>query len=71
MLLTLCVSLIPPQFVFLTFWGIFAIDRELVYPANMDLYIPVTLNHYWVRPPLQSLLVAANSGYLGSLESSV
>ena len=52
-----CISLIFLQFVFLTFWGIFAIDRELVYPANMDLYIPVALNHYWVRTPLSTLIV--------------
>ena len=53
-----CISLLFLQFVFLTFWGIFAIDRELVYPSNMDLYIPVALNHYWVRMPLSALIVA-------------
>ena len=63
-----CISLLFLQFVFLTFWGIFAIDRELVYPANMDLYIPVALNHYWVRMPLSTFIVVTQ---VGSSASSV
>lgn len=27
------------------FWTVFAIDRELVYPSMMDLYIPNLMNH--------------------------
>jgi hypothetical protein len=28
-----------------TFWGLYAIDRELVLPAAMDPYFPGWLNH--------------------------
>nr|XP_026696266.1 androgen-induced gene 1 protein [Ciona intestinalis] len=31
--------------VFTTFWAIFLIDRELVYPAHLDKIIPVWMNH--------------------------
>uniref|UniRef100_H2ZJX3 Uncharacterized protein n=1 Tax=Ciona savignyi TaxID=51511 RepID=H2ZJX3_CIOSA len=31
--------------VFTTFWGIFYVDRELVYPAALDEIIPVWMNH--------------------------
>lgn len=27
------------------FWGIYAADRELIHPAELDEYIPVSLNH--------------------------
>lgn len=36
------------QFVVLTFWGIYAIDRELVYPKALDKVIPSWLNHIMV-----------------------
>ncbi|KAK2718392.1 androgen-induced gene 1 protein-like isoform X2 [Artemia franciscana] len=32
-------------FVCVTFWGLFAIDRDLVYPTILDTFIPVWLNH--------------------------
>uniref|UniRef100_UPI00358E1CCE androgen-induced gene 1 protein-like n=1 Tax=Myxine glutinosa TaxID=7769 RepID=UPI00358E1CCE len=32
-------------FVVLTFWMIYAFDRELIYPTYLDLVIPVWLNH--------------------------
>ena len=40
-------SLIIPLCTLVTglFWAIFAIDRELVYPSIMDLYIPNLMNH--------------------------
>ena len=47
-LLVTVVSFVLFQFVFVSFWGIFAIDRELVYPLEMDNHIPVLLNHFWV-----------------------
>ena len=36
------------QFVVLTFWGIYAVDRELVYPKHLDKIVPVWLNHIMV-----------------------
>jgi len=30
------------------FWGLWAIDRELVFPAKLDEVIPVWANHMWV-----------------------
>ncbi|GLH15391.1 Androgen-induced protein 1 [Gryllus bimaculatus] len=33
------------QFVGLTFWGLYAIDRELVFPKALDPYFPSWLNH--------------------------
>ncbi|XP_063407800.1 androgen-induced gene 1 protein-like isoform X4 [Mytilus trossulus] len=32
-------------FVVMTFWGIYAVDRELVYPRALDKIIPPWLNH--------------------------
>ena len=40
------------QFVCITFWGIYAIDREYIYPAEVDEFIPQLLNHFWVRKQL-------------------
>lgn len=37
------------QFVAIAFWGIYAVDRELIYPARLDEHIPAILNHFWVR----------------------
>lgn len=34
-------------FVTFTFWGIYAINRELVYPAVLDQVVPTYLNHFW------------------------
>lgn len=33
------------QFVSFTFWGLYAVDRELVLPAVLDPYFPTWLNH--------------------------
>lgn len=33
------------MFVGLTFWGIYAVDRELILPKMMDEFFPVWLNH--------------------------
>ena len=33
----------------MTFWGIYAVDRELVYPKALDKLIPPWLNHIMVR----------------------
>lgn len=33
------------MFVGLTFWGLYAIDRELVFPRSLDPFFPVWLNH--------------------------
>ncbi|KAI0210376.1 Androgen-dependent TFPI-regulating protein [Lamellibrachia satsuma] len=32
-------------FVVITFWGIYAVDRELVFPKALDAIIPTWLNH--------------------------
>ena len=37
------------QFVFMTFWGIYAVDRELVFPKALDKIIPSWMNHVMVR----------------------
>ena len=34
-------------FVTLTFWGIYAVDRRLIYPERFDLIVPAFLNHFW------------------------
>lgn len=34
-------------FVVLTFWGIYAYDRKLVYPEAFDKVVPQWLNHFW------------------------
>ena len=36
------------QFVVISFWVIYAIDRELIYPVRLDEHLPQILNHYWV-----------------------
>ncbi len=36
------------QFVVITFWAIYAVDRELVFPEHMDKLIPPWLNHIMV-----------------------
>lgn len=35
------------MFVFVSFWGLYAIDRELIYPKALDSIIPQWLNHAW------------------------
>ena len=34
-------------FIVLTFWGIYAYDRQLVYPVHFDKVVPTWLNHFW------------------------
>ena len=34
-------------FIVLTFWGIYAYDRQLVYPESFDRVVPTWLNHFW------------------------
>lgn len=29
------------------FWGLYAIDRNLVYPERYDLFVPQYINHFW------------------------
>ena len=33
--------------VFVSFWALFFIDRELVYPKQLDEYMPLWANHVW------------------------
>lgn len=33
------------QFVSLSFWGIWAVDRELIFPKALDSFFPSWLNH--------------------------
>ena len=39
---------IPVQFVVVTFWGLYAVDRELVFPKHLDKIVPMWLNHVMV-----------------------
>ncbi len=29
------------------FWGLYAVDRRLIYPEIFDLFVPTYLNHFW------------------------
>ncbi|KAI8497508.1 Androgen-induced protein 1 protein [Branchiostoma belcheri] len=33
--------------VMVVFWGIYAVDRELIFPASLDHVIPPWINHVW------------------------
>lgn len=44
MLMT-CIAFPLSMFVGLTFWGLYAVDRELVFPKAIDPYFPTWLNH--------------------------
>lgn len=44
-------------FVVLMFWGLYAVDRELVYPKALDKIIPQWLNHVMHTAPGPFLLV--------------
>ena len=35
------------QSVCVLFWSIYAMDREFIYPAELDKTIPFILNHFW------------------------
>ncbi|CAH1247685.1 AIG1 [Branchiostoma lanceolatum] len=39
------------------FWGIYAVDRELVYPSKLDAIIPSWLNHAWHTTTVPALLL--------------
>ena len=45
------------QFVLIAFWGVYAIDREYIYPAKLDEFIPQLLNHFWVRKQFWMLVL--------------
>ena len=53
--LTCCLTCLL-QFISLTFWGLYALDREIIYPAYLDEFIPQILNHYWVSTPVAKIL---------------
>lgn len=42
------------QFVVMTFWILYAVDRELVYPKHLDNIIPSWLNHMLVSLHLRN-----------------
>ena len=44
-------------FVCVSFWGIWAVDRELVFPAKLDPYFPALMNHAMHTVPLPLLLL--------------
>ncbi|CAH1772503.1 unnamed protein product [Owenia fusiformis] len=52
-----CVAYPMGTFVVITFWGIYAVDRELVYPTHLDKIIPVWLNHVMHTTILPILLI--------------
>ncbi|XP_035659274.1 androgen-induced gene 1 protein-like [Branchiostoma floridae] len=33
------------------FWGIYAVDRDMIFPTSMDKIIPPWINHVWIIPP--------------------
>lgn len=41
------------QLVVLTFWGIYAVDRELIFPRVLDKIIPASHNHILVSKKVQ------------------
>lgn len=51
-----CLSL---QFVVCTFWSLYLVDRELVYPKLLDNFIPQWLNHGMVSSGHQGAPAAA------------
>lgn len=52
-----CVAFPVALAVTLLFWGLYAIDRELVYPKHLDEIIPNWLNHVMHTAPLFFMLV--------------
>lgn len=60
----MCVFL---QFVVCTFWSLYLVDRELVYPKLLDNFIPQWLNHGMVSsghqrvPPLRGSISSSSS----------
>lgn len=45
------------QMVAVSFWTVYAIDRELIYPAANDEFIPFILNHFWHTTVIICVLV--------------
>jgi hypothetical protein len=56
---TLYASLAFPlgSLVVISFWLIYAIDRELIYPSRLDSIIPIWLNHVMQTLPLIACLI--------------
>lgn len=56
---TMLAGLVYPvgTFVVMTFWGIYVVDRELVYPRRLDGIIPQWLNHVMHTTVLPFLLI--------------
>jgi len=52
-----CIVFPVGLFVVLTFWGIYAVDRELVFPKVLDDIIPQWLNHVWHTTVLLFLMI--------------
>ncbi|KAG0710304.1 Androgen-induced 1 protein [Chionoecetes opilio] len=44
-------------FVPLVFWGLYAVDRNLIFPASMDAWFPTWLNHLMHTLPLFAALL--------------
>lgn len=55
MLATLVVPL--GVFIPLIFWGLYAVDRDLIFPASMDAWFPAWLNHLMHTLPLVASLI--------------
>ena len=47
------------QFVSLIFWGLYAIDRELIFPRKLDSFIPAYHNHLVHTLPVIAVCVEA------------
>ncbi len=47
----------PLQFVVLMFWGIYAVDQELVFPQEVERHIPRLLNHSIHTAPIVLVFV--------------
>ena len=46
-------------FVTIAFWGLYGIDREGIYPAFLDEYLPQDINHYWHTTVALCVLIEA------------
>ncbi|KAF2355861.1 FAR-17a/AIG1-like protein [Trinorchestia longiramus] len=45
------------SFVAVVFWGLYFLDRELIFPASMDAWFPSWLNHLMHTLPLVAVIV--------------
>ena len=41
----------------MTFWGPYGYNRDFIYPAELDKYIPQLLNHYWHTTIVVTVLI--------------